>query len=124
MTYVMMPAVKFRCSACGIMIIAPQDAKFVVCTGCGMLQKASWDLMEHFSIGKDTVLYTESEYIDPRTAIPRLEVELKKLRRRKALLLCRSMIPTPSWLRKLRAVSAQQGSVRYLMKWFQGLANP
>ena len=66
------------------MIIAPQDTKFVVCTNCGMLQKTSWswDRLEHFSIRKQTILYTESEYIAPQTAIPKLEVELKKLRKK------------------------------------------
>jgi hypothetical protein len=122
-TYVMEPAVKFRCSACGIKIIAPQDTKFVVCTDCGLLQKASWDQMEHFSIRKQTVLFTESEYIDPQAAIPKLEDELQKVRRRKVLLLCRSIVPTVDWLRRLQAIRAQQRAVNYLIGWFQEMAN-
>jgi hypothetical protein len=122
-TYVTEPAVKFRCSACGVKIIAPQDTKFVVCTNCGMLQKTSWDHLEHFSTRKQTILYTESQYIAPQTAMPKLEVELKKLRRRKVLLLCRSMIPTISWYRRLRAIQAQQRAVNHLMKRLQEMVN-
>jgi hypothetical protein len=122
-TYVMEPAVKFRCSACGIKIIAPQDTRFVVCTDCGMLQKASWDQMEHFSIRKRTVLYTKSEYLEPQAAIPRLEDELQKVKRRKVLLLCRSLVPTVGWFRRLQAIRAQQRAINHLIKWFQEMAN-
>ena len=122
-TYVTEPAVKFRCSACGVMVIAPQDTRFVVCTGCGMLQKASWDRMEHFSTYRKTILFTESEYIEPGAAIPKLEAERKKLKREKVLVLCRGIIPTIKWVRRLRAIKAQQRSVEHLIKLFQEKAN-